>query len=416
MKAKKIAGMLCVLATMMWGMAACHSEVPFVSDSDPTHTGPSTSVRGSEGSTAGSSSPASSDSQTTESSNSGRTTVGTTAVQPKGELEFSLTQWHPGIPGYDAVYPLTVKYSGLYVNAEDIHIESETDGVRIVDSSAIVPETVRERGVSVRLTAHYTPTGQTASLEIPVKPWRKVFGDEFEGTTLDMSQWSFSTGGTSTCVAVPDSFVMRDGKIQLQLNRRTVTQDGKTYDYVSTSLNTSQTFKTMYGCFLVNFKSTSFGGLNMGCSVYPVGAYSKNYLFFKKSNPKLGCAEIDPIEMSANWDNHYYVSEHFYDYTSRYEHSSLTSYVDVESSASDQFHTYGVVWQEEGMYYYCDGRLVRVNEDVTAKGVGGTEARRGFLNLGLGVDEPTGSWCGDWTFTDEDLPISMDVDWVRIYQ
>lgn len=346
MKVKKIVWIVCLSILVTFSMAACRNETL----SDPVSKLPSTTssvsaYESEDGVSSNREETTNSSGETTEFISGGETTgttatasfgttsstkpfSGTTAAQQK--LEVSLAQWHPGIPGYDAAYQLSVKYGGLYVNADDIQISSETSGVRIQDGSVIVPESVRNKEVPVKIVARYKPTGQTASLNIPVKKWNKAFGDEFEGTTVDLSKWSFSTGETSTCAAVPDSFVMQDGRIRLQLNKRSVTRNGKTYEYVSTSLNTSETFKTVYGCFMVNFKATSFGGLNMGCSVYPVGAYSKNYLFFKKSDPKLGCAEIDPIEMSANWDNHYYISEHFYDYTSKYEHSSLTSYVDVE--------------------------------------------------------------------------------------
>lgn len=35
-----------------------------------------------------------------------------------------------------------------------------------------------------------------------------------------------------------------------------------------------------------------------------------------------------------------------------------------------EFHVYGAVIEEDAAYYYCDGELVKVNDDVTMTGEG----------------------------------------------
>ncbi len=412
---KRITALAAVMVLL--SLTACQGEVPFVSDSDPTYTVPLTSGRESEKSTAESSGSVSSVSRTTESSGS-RTTTGTTEAQPEGELELSLAQWHPGIPGYDAVYPMTVKYGGEYANAEDVHIQSETDGVRIVDGAAVVSETVREGGVPVRITARYAPTGQIASLEIPVRAWEMTFNDEFDGTDLDMRRWSLEETCYENDIAatVRENHRVQNGCLELIGEKRTVTLYGLTKEYTTAACTTKGLFRQRYGCFLTRMKAPQLGGLNAAFWLIPGGSYGRYYGSFLEGNTRFGLAEIDIIEISDNWDDHYYTTEHFYDYTAGYEHMQRSFYVDVEGDTVNEWHTYGCVWDRDALYYYCDGRLVGTRSDLADTGDGGVKGRDMYLLLSLGMGEPEGGWLGGWTFDETEFPAVMSVDWVRVYK
>ena len=341
---------------------------------------------------------------------------GTTAAQQK--LEVSLAQWHPGIPGYDAAYQISVKYGGLYVNADDIQISCETSGVRIQDGSVIVPESVRNKEMPVKVVARYKPTGQTASLNIPVKKWNMTFSDEFNGTDLDMSKWSLEESCYENDIAatVRENHRVKDGHLDLFGEKRTVTMYGMTKEYVTAACTTKGSFKQRYGCFLASMKVPRQGGLNAAFWLIPGGSYGKNYGSFLKEDTNFGLAEIDIIEISNNWDDHYYITEHFYDYTKNYEHMQRSFYVDVEGDTVNEWHTYGCVWEKDALYYYCDGRLVGVRNDLAEASAGGVKGREMYILFSLGMGEPEGGWLGGWTFDEADFPATMSVDWVRAYK
>lgn len=347
-----------------------------------------------------------------------KTSLSSSYSSPEKSFQVSLVQWHPGIPGFDASYDLAVKYDGLYVNSESIRLSCPSAAVKVSGSKVIIPETVRNSGKAVTINAVYLPTGQKASLSIPVKTYTKTFGDEFDGTSLDTTKWNYEEyydNGTKTAL-LKENHKVENGTLSLLGVKKSGTLWGDSYEYASGGIDTNKIFLQQYGCFLVSMKTPAQGGVNAAFWLIPGGDYGKNYGSFLQSNTNIGLAEIDIIEISANWKNHYYTTDHYYDYKNNYAHTQKSIDVDVMKDPSAAFHVYGCVWEENALYYYCDGRLAGIHDGLTGTSTGGAKSKRMYVILSLGLGEKTGGWLGGWTFDESEFPISMDVDWVRVYK
>ena len=83
------------------------------------------------------------------------------------------------------------------------------------------------------------------------------------------------------------------------------------------------------------------------------------------------------------------------------------------AGAEDEFHTYGMLWTADNITTYVDGK-VQLSYNDTGKGRDDWPYNAPFyviLNLAWG-----GSWGGAQGVDESALPVSLDVDWVRVWQ
>lgn len=230
-----------------------------------------------------------------------------------------------------------------------------------------------------------------------------VWGDEFDGDTLDLTKWGHNTGEKDSSAG---------GKVQMLANAETVsvhdsvvtlryfkTSDGTGY-YGSGGLNTTNTMQ-YHG-----------GYLEMRARIPDaVGVYSS---FWSRGKEK-DFFEIDMFE-SLGLAHRLTANVHKWPSAeSGQQHSSLDGVVDglsrryfLRGSAfSDDFHTFALLWTEEKMTFYCDGEPYFAYElDDYFKD------KYQYLLTGFNV-----GW-KDRTPPDAALtyPIEMDIDYIRLYQ
>ncbi len=345
--------------------------------------------------------------------------TGTTGKPTNGRsLAVALVQYHPGIPGFDAEYQLRAEYDGVLVNASSIAYSCTNKNVRISANKVVIPESVRNAGRAVVIDAKHT-SGATAQLSIPVRSWTPSFTDEFEGSTLDSSKWApfevlVDYGGEE--VTVPDCYTIQNGVLSMKVDKRTTVANGKTYTLAGAALSTYDSFSQKTGCFLASIKMPEEAGL---CSAFwlmpkPYVGWGRCYHYYTASNPGIGCGEIDIVEYSNAWKGKYQTTEHFWDFSTGQHHSEMVE-VPVQNITS-AFHVYGAVIEEDASYFYCDGKLVKVNDDVAQKGKGNKRSLDSFMLLSFHTGEREGGWLGGWNFEDSAFPIYTDVDRVRAYR
>lgn len=367
-----------------------------------------------------------------QNSSAGTTTKRPDTVVGDGKLEVSYT-WHPGLPGYDASYTLEATYNGAAANGE-VTLSCATGGVQLSGTTVTVPESVRSAGKELAVTVTHKKSGSACTVKIPCKVWKQTFADEFNGTELDRTVWNeHNTPYTSTPPADADTYEVVDrgglakncysvsnGVLNMYVKNEPVydTANKKKYLYSECCLDSKNGFMQKYGCFITRMQVAPFAGCNSAFWLLPNGSYGTQYMNFLQDDPVSGLAEIDIIEASVAFKNssrrHYCITEHFYNYTKNNQHKQRATYHEVSGSLTD-WHTYGCVWAEDAVYYYCDGKLTRASTDLQSTSPGGRSVQRAYmlLDIALYLD---GSWVGKRDFTAADLPIAAKVDWVRAYK
>lgn len=131
------------------------------------------------------------------------------------------------------------------------------------------------------------------------------------------------------------------------------------------------------------------------------------------TNPWPHCGEIDIMEEVGADPNQVSSSLH----TGKYNHTLGTQKTHAMNcpGAEDEFHTYALEWTEDGITTYVDGK---VQLKVTKSEMGTDHESWPFhyafypiLNLAWG-----GDWGGYKGVDESALPVTMKVDYVRVFQ
>lgn len=244
-----------------------------------------------------------------------------------------------------------------------------------------------------------------------------VWSDEFSGNSLDTAKWNFETGsdgwGNNELENYTESGNVSVSNGNLVIEARKENSDGAFYS--SARINTHGKASWTYGKIEARIKLPSGQGIwpafwMLGENIDTVGY------------PASG--EMDIVEMiggkSADdgTDNettiHGTIHRPNNDPNPKEAVKSIESSFKNPSNANwgDDFHIYGIEWDETTVKYYVDGRVYGT-ADISHKTDGFEVFHRPFyiiLNLAVG-----GNWPGPPDQTTI-FPQRMLVDWVRVYQ
>ena len=419
----RLAAGVCAALLLLCGPCACGDGETLEPTDGTTASSPASSA--SAAPTAGTSGESTSSGETTSSSGTSSSdagdtpTTGTTVSPVSHRLTAALEQWHPGVLGYDADYLLSVELDGVRVRADRLTYTCDAAGVRFDGAHMTVSSDTRQKGVPLTVHIRDNETGAETALSVPCKAWEQTFGDEFDGTALDGDKWTTFEEGSGGTISMQyrDNAQVRNGKLELSVRKETITYNGKTYEYTQGGVCTNGRFKQIGGLFTAAMKIPTQSSLNSAFWLIPGGGYGRTYMCYDSTAPQKGLAEIDIVEISNYWGNKYCIGEHFYDTEDNLSHSSRgASYVALERDATEHFVEYSVAWLENGLYYYADGRLMYADEQITPTGADDRDGRAAFIILTLGLYDESNSWCGPFRFTDDDFPITLQVDFVRAYR
>jgi beta-glucanase (GH16 family) len=127
--------------------------------------------------------------------------------------------------------------------------------------------------------------------------------------------------------------------------------------------------------------------------------------------PNMGCSEIDIVEYSPFFGNSYTATMHFWDRNTG-EHLARGNWIETPQLIYPDYHEYACIWNEDGIYFYFDGKPYLANEAIFTPD-DAVEAYTFLSNNSARIHEGL-EWLGPCT--DDMFPFVATFDWVRIYR
>jgi len=193
-------------------------------------------------------------------------------------------------------------------------------------------------------------TSSVATLTVP-SGWTMVWGDDFNGTTLDSTKWSAyvgnDTGGQNTYTSRTNNVYVANGLLHLVAQ-----QDGYNgYTYSSGQVRTEFKYSKKYGHIEARVRMPAGQGFwpafwMLGTNYdYPT-ASSLNWPY---------CGEIDVPENAGGLPNMVQGTIHYADVSGNDTFQTLQYYLPTPGDTAGGFHTYGIQWTSNSIIWQVDG-------------------------------------------------------------
>ena len=229
-----------------------------------------------------------------------------------------------------------------------------------------------------------------------------IWTDEFGGTTIDRSIWSFDSGPANDNIHYftdrPENVRLEEGK--LHIIAREEPYEG--YGYTSALLKTSRSVYWRYGRIEARIKLPASNGLVPAFWMLPE---DDAYGWWPESG------EIDIMEHPTNEVSKIYGTVHTgaYNYFTGLEpRGSSIRIPDAETA----FHVYAIEWTQEKMEFYVDDQKYFTFWNLHSGSETWPFNRPFYIILSMAVG---GGWVGEPDSTST-FPAIMEVDYVRVYQ
>lgn len=232
-----------------------------------------------------------------------------------------------------------------------------------------------------------------------------LWNDEFDGTAIDTSKWTFETGATGWgnnewqyYTARSENAYVQDGILHIRANK----EDYEGAKYTSARMITKGKFSFTYSTIEARI------ALPTGNGIWPA-FWMLGENIDAVSWP--ACGEIDIIE-AVNDENVVYGTNHWQYEGGHAQYGNSTKDYYGTSKALDitQFHNYKMVWNEKLIAMYVDD--FKYQEIAIENAADGLEAfhKPQFFILNIAV---AGSWPG-FDVDDTQFPNEMLVDYIRV--
>ena len=186
------------------------------------------------------------------------------------------------------------------------------------------------------------------------KTWKLVWSDEFNGTSLNMNNWSYETGATGWGNEEFQDYtagdnVKFDGNNLIIIPRMTITTDAKgkkTTSYTSTRINTKnkQTFK--YGKIEIRAKAAK-----------GQGTWSAGWMLGDGTGDSRGWpydGEIDLMEAMNGGVPQTIHCEYWNNQAWSHGNKNYSTGL-TQAKCAEDFHTYGMTWTDKYIQFTVDG-------------------------------------------------------------
>ena len=245
--------------------------------------------------------------------------------------------------------------------------------------------------------------------------WQLIWAQEFDGKTIDRNVWNFEVGnghskgipgwGNAEAEYYTDgeNAYIENGILVIEARKEYRKDQYGDYSYTSTRINTQEKFEIKYGRIEVRAKFPNGKGLwpaiwLLGSDIGKVGWPN--------------CGEIDIVEFLGDNPNKIYGAVHGPGYSGGNGISG--NYTTKNPSFTEDFHTFGVVWDDESISFYVDDKIYHAisKASISSRGLKWVFDKPFFIIVNLAVG---GYWPGYPDNTTK-FPARMYVDYIKVWQ
>ena len=236
--------------------------------------------------------------------------------------------------------------------------------------------------------------------------WTLVWNDEFDGDTINASNWTYDLGGggwgngeAQIYTDLPENARVENGLLIIEARKETNENGGANFTSARLKTQGLQTFQ--YGYIEARIKVPAGKGL------WPA------FWMLGSNFPQVGwpdSGEIDIMEYVGRETDFIIGTMHGPGYAGAV---GLSKWNRQEFNIADDFHTYAVEWDANQISWYFDGEKYST---YTREDVGPTREwvfdQPFFLILNLAI----GGTLGGLVVPETPFPAQYQVDYVRVYQ
>ena len=245
-------------------------------------------------------------------------------------------------------------------------------------------------------TGTTTTTTTSTTLDTAGKPYKLIWSDEFNGTSVDTTKWTFETGNpvgnNEKEYYQAANATVANGNLMISAKLQTVNG----FPYTSARMNTLNKFSAKFGLIQARIK------LPLGAGLWPA-FWSMGANINTVSWPQ--CGEMDIME-HVNSSPTIYGTMHW-NVNGHVQYGLTTDIGNL-----DDYHLYAIEWDANSIKWYVDNTLYctgNIQNNINNTGVFQLPF---FLLLNMAV---AGDFPGQ-TVDESKLPASMYVDYVRVYK
>ncbi|MFN4224468.1 MAG: family 16 glycosylhydrolase [Fervidobacterium nodosum] len=242
--------------------------------------------------------------------------------------------------------------------------------------------------------------------------WKLIWSDEFNGKEVDRTKWNFQIGnnngwGNGEWQYYTDgkNAWIENGMLVIEARKEVVKDSKGTYNYTSTRMTTENKFSIQYGKIEARLKFPQ--GKGLWPAFWMLG---ENFRYVGWPT----CGEIDIVEFLGHDKKTVYGTMHGPGYSGSYGISGKYM-IDVTTKPSfvDDFHVFGVIWDEEKIIWYVDDEIYHAvyKKAIENRGKPWVFDNPFFIILNLAVG---GYWPG-YPDNTTPFPARFYVDYVRVY-
>jgi len=225
----------------------------------------------------------------------------------------------------------------------------------------------------------------------------EAVSDEFSGTELDTDKWVpklFWWKGRPPAFFDPDNVTVSDGKMHLAMRKEEIPEMEKYEQYHTyTSAAVHSKARVKYGYYEVMAK--------------PMKSAGSSSFWFQQTGIPEWSIEIDVFEIGGGapgFERKYNMNLHIFRTPEEERHWNVGGVWVAPWNLADDYHVYGLEWDEKEIKYYVDGVIVRSVEN--------THWHQPIFMIFDSETMP--DWFG--MPEDADLPSTYSVEYVRAWQ
>lgn len=257
--------------------------------------------------------------------------------------------------------------------------------------------------------------------------WSLVWSDEFSGSEIDRSKWTFDIGNWLTdkdgngvtpgwgnnekeyYTDSDENAFINDGKLVIKAKKEKVTDQFGTYDYTSAKLKSKGLFSKKYGRYEIKAK------LPVGKGLWPA-------IWMLPEDDKYGTwAASGEIDIVEGWGSKPHTVAGTIHYGEGWPNNKHTGkeFELPKNRGMDSWHTYALEWEPGELRWYVDGELYQTQNNWYSKGKDNAANfsypapfdQEFYLVMNLAV----GGWFDGDPDENTKFPSQMEIDYVRVY-